>query len=186
MIYLYLTGVHLHERASDWRVSLRRVPHGRAPHGLASHGRASYGHASHGDTLHGNAPHRRASHGHVSHGRVPYRHHLHLIGVYLTSVHLMGVYLITLFRGCTATGDIAGSCLQECRRCGSAAPPASVIEVFIRLSQDLSVAKSRPGPTSHLTSEREEKEEKDACWLPKLGWLATYVGYLPCVSTCPH
>src|SRR2546423_15423044 len=46
--------------------------------------------------------------------------------------------------------------------------------------------KSRPSPTSNLTSKREEREEKDACWLPKLGWLATYVGYLPCVSTCPY
>jgi hypothetical protein len=32
----------------------------------------------------------------------------------------MGVYLITLFRGCTATGDIAGSCLQGCGQSGSA------------------------------------------------------------------
>src|SRR5271163_4479419 len=55
---------------------------------------------------------------------------VYLIGVYLTGVHLMGVYLITLFRGCTATGDIAGSCLQECGRCGSAALPASVIEML--------------------------------------------------------
>jgi hypothetical protein len=69
---------------------------------------------------HGRASHGRASHGHVSHGRVPYRRHLHLIGVYLTGVHLMGVYLITLFRGCTATGDIAGSCLQGCGKSGSA------------------------------------------------------------------
>ena len=66
------------------------------------------------------ASHWRASHGHVSHGRVPYRRHLHLIGVYLTGVHLMGVYLITLCRGCTATGDIAGSCLQGCGQSGSA------------------------------------------------------------------
>ena len=34
--------------------------------------------------------------------------------------------------------------------------------------------------------EREEKGEKDASRLPKLGWLATYVGYLPCVSLCPY
>src|ERR1700740_2908636 len=39
--------------------------------------------------------------------------------------------------------------------------------------------KSRPRPTSNLTTKREEKGEKDACWLPKLGWLATYVGYVP-------
>src|SRR5271154_6829799 len=64
---------------------------------------------------------------------------VHLIGVYLTGVHLMGVCLITLFRGCTATGDIAGSCLQECGRCGSAALPASVIKVFIRFPRDLSM-----------------------------------------------
>ena len=96
--------------------------------GLHLMGRASYGHASHGDTLHGNAPHRRASHGHVSHGRVPYRRHLHLIGVYLTGVHLMGVYLITLFRGCTATGDIAGSCLQGCGRSGSAPSLLALVE----------------------------------------------------------
>jgi hypothetical protein len=74
----------------------------------------------------------RASHGHVSRGCVPYRRHLHLIGVYLTGVHLMGVYLKTLFRGCTAIGDIAGSCLQGCGQSGSAALPVSVIEVFVR------------------------------------------------------
>ena len=44
--------------------------------------------------------------------------------------------------------------------------------------------KSRLGPLSKLTTKREEEEEKDACWLPELGWLATYVGYVPCVSTC--
>jgi hypothetical protein len=44
----------------------------------------------------------------------------HFMGMHLIGVHLMGVYLITLFRGCTATGDIAGSCLQGCGRCGSA------------------------------------------------------------------
>src|SRR5947209_8283602 len=54
---------------------------------------------------------------------------VHLTGVHLTGMCLMGVYLITLFRGCTATGDIAGSCLQGCDRCGSAALPASVIRV---------------------------------------------------------
>ena len=32
-----------------------------------------------------------------------------LMGVHLTGMCLMGVYLITLFRGWTATGDIAGS-----------------------------------------------------------------------------
>ena len=31
----------------------------------------------------------------------------------------------------------------------------------------------------NLTTKREEKGEKDACWLPKLGWLATYAGYVP-------
>ena len=36
-------------------------------------------------------------------------------------------------------------------------------------------------PTSNLTTKREEKGEKDACLLPKLGWLATYVGYVPFV-----
>jgi hypothetical protein len=45
--------------------------------------------------------------------------------VHLTGMCLMGVYLITLFRGCTATGDIAGSCLQGCGLSGSAALPAS-------------------------------------------------------------
>ena len=45
---------------------------------------------------------------------------VYLIGVYLTDVHLMGVYLMTLFRGCTATGDIAGSCLQRCGQSASA------------------------------------------------------------------
>jgi hypothetical protein len=64
----------------------------------------------------------------VSLRRVPYRRHLHFIGVYLTGVHLMGVYLITLFRGYTASGDIAGSCLQGCGLSGSTALPASVIE----------------------------------------------------------
>ena len=44
--------------------------------------------------------------------------------------------------------------------------------------------KPRSGPTSKLTTKREEEEEKDACWLPELGWLATHVGYAPCVSTC--
>jgi hypothetical protein len=29
-----------------------------------------------------------------------------------------------------------------------------------------------------------DMEEKDACGLPKLGWLATYVGYVPCLPTC--
>ena len=43
------------------------------------------------------------------------------MGVHLMGLHLMGVYLITLFWGCTVTGDIAGSCLQGCGRCGSAA-----------------------------------------------------------------
>jgi hypothetical protein len=42
------------------------------------------------------------------------------MGMHLIGVHLMGVYLITLFRGCTATGDIAGSCLQEGGLSGSA------------------------------------------------------------------
>jgi hypothetical protein len=43
----------------------------------------------------------------------------------------MSVYLITLFRGCTATGDIAGSCLQGSGQSGSAALPASVIEISV-------------------------------------------------------
>jgi hypothetical protein len=34
----------------------------------------------------------------------------------------------------------------------------------------------------NLMTKREEKEEKDACSLPELGCLATYVGYVPCVS----
>src|SRR5271156_6664204 len=38
-------------------------------------------------------------------------------------------------------------------------------------------AKSRPSPTSILTTKRGGKEEKDACCLPWLGCLATYVGY---------
>jgi hypothetical protein len=78
-----LTGVHL------TGVHLMEI-HFKSRH--VSHRRASHGHVSYG----------RASHGHVTHGRVPYRRHLHFIGV----------YLITLFRGYTATEDIAGSCLQ--------------------------------------------------------------------------
>ena len=35
---------------------------------------------------------------------------------------------------------------------------------------------------SNLTTKREEKGEKDACLLPKLGWLATYVRCVLCVS----
>ena len=46
--------------------------------------------------------------------------------------------------------------------------------------------KSRPGPMSNLTTRKEEKGEKDACWPPKLGWLATYVDYVPFVPFCPH
>ena len=30
--------------------------------------------------------------------------------------------------------------------------------------------------------QERRKGEKDAYWLPELGWLATYVGYVPCVS----
>jgi hypothetical protein len=52
----------------------------------------------------------------------------------------MGVYLITLFRGCTATGDIAGSCLQGCGQCGSPALPPGVIKVFVHFLLDLGVA----------------------------------------------
>jgi hypothetical protein len=45
--------------------------------------------------------------------------------------------------------------------------------------------KSRPSPTSILATKRgRDMEEKDACGLPKLGWLATYVGYVPCLPTC--
>ena len=32
--------------------------------------------------------------------------------------------------------------------------------------------------------ERGKRKRKMPCSLPKLGWLATYVGYVPCVSTC--
>ena len=39
-------------------------------------------------------------------------------------------------------------------------------------------AKSRP------SSRRPQDNKEDASWLPKLGCLATYVGYVPCVSTC--
>jgi hypothetical protein len=94
-------GRAFHGRVSDGRVSLRRVPHGRASHGRASHGIGVH------------------LTGMCLMGRVPYRRHLHLIGV----------YLITLFRGCSATGDIAGSCLQGRGRCGSAAIRASAGEV---------------------------------------------------------
>ena len=45
---------------------------------------------------------------------------VYLTGVRLTGVRLTGVYLMTLFRGCTATGDIAGSCLQRCGQSASA------------------------------------------------------------------
>jgi len=44
----------------------------------------------------------------------------HFMGMHLIGVHLMGVCLITSFRGCTASGDIAGSCLQGCGQSGSA------------------------------------------------------------------
>jgi hypothetical protein len=119
MIYLFLTGVHptsVHLIGGCLMgvyllgVYLTDV-HLTGVHLMEIHFKSRY------------VSHRRASHGHVSHGRVPYRRHLHLIGVYLTGVHLMGVCLITLFRGCTASGDIAGYCLQGCGRCGSAALP---------------------------------------------------------------
>jgi hypothetical protein len=29
-----------------------------------------------------------------------------------------------------------------------------------------------------------QERREDACWLPELGCLATYVGYVPCVSIC--
>jgi hypothetical protein len=45
----------------------------------------------------------------------------------------------------------------------------------------LCTVKSRPSPTSILMTKREEKEEKDACCLPELGCLATYVG---CAHVC--
>jgi hypothetical protein len=45
-------------------------------------------------------------------------------------------------------------------------------------------AKSRPGRTSPLITKREEGEGKESCPLPELGCLATYVGYVPCVSIC--
>jgi len=78
---------------------------------------------------------------------------VHLTGVHLMGLHLMGVYLITLFWGCTVTGDIAGSCLQGCGQCGSAALPDGVIKVFVHFLLDLGVAilwayilKLTPGP----------------------------------------
>jgi hypothetical protein len=59
----------------------------------------------------------------------------------------MGVYLITLFRGCTATGDIAGSCLQGCVRCGSAALPASAGKL-----QRNNARKMKRGPSAERIS----------------------------------
>jgi hypothetical protein len=32
--------------------------------------------------------------------------------------------------------------------------------------------------------QERRREEEDACGSPKPGWLATYVGYVPCVSIC--
>jgi hypothetical protein len=55
-------------------------------------------------------------------------------GVYLTGVHLMGVYLITLFRGCTITGDIAGSSPQVCGQNGSATLLARAADSSCKLS----------------------------------------------------
>src|SRR5271154_1976070 len=39
-------------------------------------------------------------------------------------------------------------------------------------------------PSVKPNDQQREKAEKEACWLPKVGWLATYVGYVPCLSTC--
>ena len=39
--------------------------------------------------------------------------------------------------------------------------------------------KSRPSPTSTLMTKREEKGEKRSQFLPELGCLGTYVGYVP-------
>jgi hypothetical protein len=44
--------------------------------------------------------------------------------------------------------------------------------------------KSRPSPQSILAIKREERKEEDACCLPSLGCLATYVGCVLCVSVC--
>jgi hypothetical protein len=44
--------------------------------------------------------------------------------------------------------------------------------------------KSRLGLAPILMTKKEEKEEKDACCMPRLGCLATYVGYVPCASVC--
>jgi hypothetical protein len=41
---------------------------------------------------------------------------------------------------------------------------------------------TEPGVTPN--DQQRKKEEKEACWLPKVGWLATYAGYVPCLSTC--
>jgi hypothetical protein len=39
--------------------------------------------------------------------------------------------------------------------------------------------------TATLTTKKEEKEEEDACWLPGVGGLATYIAYVPCASVSP-
>ena len=59
-------------------------------------------------------------------------------------------------------------------------------QYFSGVSKVLMSAKSWCQKSSGATTKREEMEEKDACWLLELDWLATYVGYLPCVSTYPY
>jgi len=76
--------------------------------------------------------------------------------------------------------------LAEPRWCriGGRADPQSNFPTYARISyhqvQNLRIC-GGSRPTSNLTTKREEKGEKDACLLPKLGWLATYVGYVPFV-----
>jgi hypothetical protein len=44
--------------------------------------------------------------------------------------------------------------------------------------------KSRPGSRRHRTAKREEEERAGLSVLPALGCLATYRGYVSCVSIC--
>jgi hypothetical protein len=71
---LYYGGHIPHRRASDERVSHRRVPHRPTSHERVSHGCTSYEHTSH----------RRVSRG-------VYLTDMHLIGIYLMGMHLRDI-----------------------------------------------------------------------------------------------
>src|SRR5947209_20225408 len=97
IIYLFLTGVHptsvhlIGGCLSHVHISLRRLPHGTC---------ISWGCTSRPCILRACISWRYTS-----------RVGMCLMGVYLIGVYLTCVHLIILFRGCTTTGDIAGSCL---------------------------------------------------------------------------